>query len=262
MGNGRGHPVASSFDRKAGIEECATPSAVNFCVLSNTGNSSVPLGTSSTDPLCVPCCATYSPIPSPRDRYYHSVDLNVYTCARIKVKVYVCVSKNKRVFERVERSNAMAWRRKGKGRGSDGEGRKVGYIDNRFSRNRVDRPDTALLFYQSIYVYIYILFNRLIYHNPYFTRLFLSFPRYHIATNRESTFIRVSFNRVNFTPAFFFSSFLPLLSRSLRSCSLPPPSPPLRVKNLFANFSSLELVLKGCTFLTPFISGKKEQKYT
>lgn len=156
MGNGRGHPVASSFDRKAGIEECATPSAVNFCVLSNTGNSSVPLGTSSTDPLCVPCCATYSPIPSPRDRYYHSVDLNVYTCARIKVKVYVCVSKNKRVFEKVERSNAMAWRRKGKGRGSDGEGRKVGYIDNRFSRNRVDRPDTALLFYQSIYVYIYI----------------------------------------------------------------------------------------------------------
>lgn len=154
MGNGRGHPVASSFDRKAGIEECATPSAVNFCVLSNTGNSSVPLGTSSTDPLCVPCCATYSPIPSPRDRYYHSVDLNVYTCARIKVKVYVCVSKNKRVFERVERSNAMAWRRKGKGRGSDGEGRRVDISIIDF--HEIELTDPILLYYFTR-AYIYII---------------------------------------------------------------------------------------------------------
>lgn len=92
---GREHPVASSFDRKAGIEECATPSAVNFCVLSNTGNSSVPLGTSSTDPLCVPCCTTYSPIPPPRDRYYHSVDLNVYTCVDKSEDTCVCVCVSK-----------------------------------------------------------------------------------------------------------------------------------------------------------------------
>ena len=41
----------------------------------------------------------------------------------IRVCLCVCVSKNKRVFERVERSNGMAWRRKRKG--SDGEGSKV-----------------------------------------------------------------------------------------------------------------------------------------
>ena len=30
---GRSNVAASLFDRKAGIEECAAPSAVNFCVL-------------------------------------------------------------------------------------------------------------------------------------------------------------------------------------------------------------------------------------
>lgn len=30
----------------------------------------------------------------------------------MKIRVCVCVSKNKRVFERVERSNVMVWRRK------------------------------------------------------------------------------------------------------------------------------------------------------
>ena len=173
----------------------------------------------------------------------------------------VCVSKNKRVFERVERSNVMAWRRKGKG--SDGEGSKVDISIIDFHEIEwqtrycfITLPERiCMCIYIYICMYVFIQSPNLSRHNPHVFYTSLSFPSSrHIATNRiRANQLSFEFRLIGWILlVLFFSFFIPLLVLSpLLLASLPLP---LRVKNLFANFSSLELVLKGCTFLTPFIS--------